>query len=244
MQNSKRKFQRIIFIILFSTAITLTSVSVYARPIPVANHSFETPTVEPGEFALVTVVPYWIEQDLDTDPEFFGRNTGIFLNTAPGSNDYIVNADGDQLAFLGGMQGNALLQDLTATYQIGRKYRLTLGVCVSISPYAPKPVDPLIVAIYYVDQGIRTDIKTLAIDPTPLTATELVNFSITLPPVQPSDVWAGKHIGIAIRGSGMAGGFWDLDNVRLTELAGDMTGDGVVNLADFAIFAEYWLDSL
>ena len=240
MMKRKSSMFTLIGVVVFS------AVFAQAKSIPVANASFETPVIDPIEnpFLAVPYVPGWIEQDIDPEPEYGGRNTGIFMNTPPDSNDHVVNAHGAQLAFLGGMQGNALLQDLTATYQIGRQYRLTIGACVSISLYAPRPVDPIIVAIYYIDQGIRTDIKTLAIDPTPLTATELVDFSITLPPVQSSDPWAGKNIGIAIRGSGMAGGFWDLDDVRLTELAGDMTGDGIVNLADFAVMAEYWLDSL
>ena len=33
----------------------------------------------------------------------------------------------------------------------------------------------------------------------------------------PDSEWAEKNIGIAIRATGMAGGFWDLDNVRLGE---------------------------
>ena len=37
--------------------------------------------------------------------------------------------------------------------------------------------------------------------------------------MQAGDAWAGKTIGIAIRAEGQAGGFWDLDNVRLIELA-------------------------
>jgi len=40
---------------------------------------------------------------------------------------------------------------------------------------------------------------------------------VYLPPVQADDPWAGKPIGIAIRAAGEAGGFWDLDGVRLAE---------------------------
>ncbi len=54
--------------------------------------------------------------------------------------------------------------------------------------------------------------------------------------------WAGKNIGVAIRATGLAGGFWVLDNVRLTELptVPDFTGDYFVNLEDFAVMAEEW----
>ena len=80
-----------------------------------------------------------------------------------------------------------------------------------------------------------------------------------------------KNIGIAIRGTGTAGGFWDIDNVRLieypctpeftddsfvnledfskmaaewqscTEPETDVTGDGCVNMEDLLILIEYWL---
>jgi hypothetical protein len=216
----------------------------YARPISIANNSFEIPVIDPVEnpFLAMPVVPGWIEQDIDPEPEYGGRNTGIFLNTLPDSNDHIINPDGSQLAFLGSYQGNALLQNLTAVYQVGRQYRLSVGVCFSLRY---PPVDSLTLALYYyTDPNVRTDIKSIAVSPAGLTATQLVDFSVTLPPVQPDDAWVGKNIGIAIRANGAAGGFWDLDNVRLTELAGDFTGDGVVNLSDLQILAEYWLDSL
>jgi hypothetical protein len=36
-----------------------------------------------------------------------------------------------------------------------------------------------------------------------------------VPTVQPDQDWAGYPIGLALRSSGPAGGFWDLDFVRL-----------------------------
>ena len=44
---------------------------------------------------------------------------------------------------------------------------------------------------------------------------ELQDFSVDLAAVQAGDAWVGMNIGIAIRAEGQAGGFWDLDNVRL-----------------------------
>jgi hypothetical protein len=35
--------------------------------------------------------------------------------------------------------------------------------------------------------------------------------------VHSDDAWAGQTVGVAIRATGVAGGFWDLDDVRLTE---------------------------
>jgi hypothetical protein len=76
---------------------------------------------------------------------------------------------------------------------------------------------------------------------------------LDIPQVKGTDPWAGKNIGIQLISTltladldpvtGRAGGFWDLDNVRLTKsLPGpDFTGDSFVNLEDFAVMAQEWL---
>ena len=61
------------------------------------------------------------------------------------------------------------------------------------------------------------DIVHLAVGPKGLSSTQLQDFSVVLATVRPGDAWAGKTIGVAIRAAGAAGGFWDLDNVRLIE---------------------------
>ena len=64
-----------------------------------------------------------------------------------------------------------------------------------------------------------------------------------MPTVQAEEPWAGESIGIAIRATGPMGGFWDLDNVRVTEypLVPNFDDAPIVNLADFAIMALDWL---
>ncbi|GAG34376.1 unnamed protein product, partial [marine sediment metagenome] len=47
--------------------------------------------------------------------------------------------------------------------------------------------------------------------------TQLQDFSLYLPAVLSDDAWADKTIGVAIRATGVPGGVWVLDNVRLTE---------------------------
>jgi len=41
--------------------------------------------------------------------------------------------------------------------------------------------------------------------------------SVQLPAVRPEDPWAQMPITVALRSLGMPGGFWVLDDVRLTE---------------------------
>ena len=131
--------------------------------------------------------------------------------------DHIANADGKQLAFLGSQQGNALEQDLAAIYRVGCEYRLTVAVGVSarFPPSSVKPVDTIDLVLYYLDVNQPVDIVRLTIGAKGLSSTQLQDYTVVLATVRPGDAWAGKTIGVAIRATGAAGGFWDLDNVRL-----------------------------
>jgi hypothetical protein len=55
------------------------------------------------------------------------------------------------------------------------------------------------------------------------TTTHLVDFQVRVPPVKATDALAGKHIGIQLLATAtQPGGYWDLDNVRLTATAGSV----------------------
>jgi hypothetical protein len=210
--------------------------------IEIANASFEDEVIDPctNPYLAIPMVQLWTE--LDVDPEGQSRNTGVFLNIPFDSNSYITNADGQQLAFLCSEQGNALLQDLPATYVVGKKYRLTVGICSSYWSHL-LPEAMLNLVLYYVDGGVRTDVAVTEIAAAGLTATTLVDFSVVSPTVQSGDAWEGKNIGIAIRATGNLGRFWDLDDVRLNEFAAfpDFTWDSFVDFSDFAKLASEWL---
>ena len=184
--------------------------------IPIVNSSFESPVVDPTGFSAVPIVDGWTEIDLDTETS---ANTGVFANPAEGSPGRLVNADGNQLAFLGTQTGNALEQDLLDAYRTGCDYRLTAAVGVSgmFPPSTAEPADTLELVLYYRDGDQIVDAATQTAAAAGLSSTELKDFSLRLPTVQSQDAYAGKTIGVALRASGMAGGFWDIDNVRLTE---------------------------
>ncbi|MCK5175048.1 MAG: hypothetical protein KAR47_16765, partial [Planctomycetes bacterium] len=124
------------------TAILLIIASVQADSIDIPNHSFEVPAIDPIEnpFLAIPFVSSWTEDDVDSADSL---NTGTFLNTPPGNDNHLFNVDGSQLAFLGSMEGNAIWQYLPATYQEGKSYRLTVGVCISAA-YPPPEGTPLI----------------------------------------------------------------------------------------------------
>jgi hypothetical protein len=170
------------------------------------------------------LVDQWTEVDLDT---LASSNTGVFANTPADSNDHVVNADGNQLAFLGSESGNALEQELTSIYKTGCNYRLTVGVSISsrFPPSNIEPVDSLEMALFYRDGDEIVDIASKKVEATNLSSTQLTDFSLYLPTVQSGDEWSGKGIGFALRAVGMAGGFWDLDHVRLGESLPETTAD-------------------
>ncbi len=189
---------------------------VRSAPIPIENASFEAPVVDPNGFGALPQVDGWTEIDMDT---LSSTNTGVFVNTQVGSPDHIVNAHGSQLAFLGSQAGNALEQDLAATYKAGCDYQLTVAVCVSgrFPPSSAEPVDTLELVLFYRDGDDVVDIMTQTVEAAGLSGTQLTDFSVSLPTVQPGDAFAGMAIGVALRAAGMPGGFWDLDHVRLLE---------------------------
>ncbi|MEN6574805.1 MAG: hypothetical protein ABFD90_00575 [Phycisphaerales bacterium] len=196
-----------------------------AASIAIENASFEAPTIDSNAFPAWPAIDGWIELDLDAG----SQNTGVFANTATDSEDHMANADGRQLAFLGSQQGNALEQDLAAIYRVGCEYRLTVGVGVSarFPPSGIKPVDTIDLVLYYLDVNQPVDIVRLTIGSKGQSSTQVRDYTAVLATVRPGDAWAGKPIGVAIRATGSAGGFWDLDNVRLIELMPEL--DAVVN---------------
>ena len=208
---------RKIVVVLISLAFMgLLAGSAGSAPIHIENASFEAPQIDPNNFIAWPAIEGWIERDVDKEGS---QNTGVFVNTAQGSPDRIENADGMQLAFLGSQQGNALEQDLEVTYEIGCDYWLTIGVAIStlFPPAQSEPADTLELAFYYVDEPNRIDIAVETVSATGLLSTELHDVSLHVPIVEPNDPWVGKPVGIAIRATGQAGGFWDVDNVRLDD---------------------------
>jgi hypothetical protein len=186
--------------------------------IEIANASFESPAIDLGSnpFGAVPEANDWMELDLDA---FASSNTGVFVNTEPNSFDHVINADGRQLAFLGSQLGNGFEQDLVATYKRGCDYRLSVGVGISsrFPPRAEAPADTLNLVLYYLDGNTPVDIASASVEAAGISSTQLKDFSLYLPAVDSNNAWAGKGIGVAIRATGAAGGFWDLDNVRLVE---------------------------
>jgi hypothetical protein len=207
--------------------------------IDVPNYSFESPDIGTNSPYAAPVFDDWVEspQPVWYVPSEFGGSpwadlAGTFYNlpnftNSMGTNDtYIDNCDGIQAAFLFALPEVAIMQDLDATFEVGKTYTLTVGLIGGGGGMTNGSTFEL--SLYYLDASSNMDIvaastvtNTVANFPT---ETHFVDFQVQVPGVQATDPWAGQNIGIQLLATpdfdnpGSWGGFWDLDNVRLSEL--------------------------
>lgn len=207
-----------------------------AGPITVPNASFESPATIFVSLNFDswqrTPQPGWWDTNSSGD---WTTLTGIFKNTAPGSADHIDNCDGNQAVWLFADPDAGLFQDydsmawndpspthaFDAKFEAGKSYRLTVGVIGG--GYNMLPETPLEASLYFRDAASNKVIvaaTTITYSAAYFSnRTHLVDFTVTTPVVRANDPWAGQNIGIQFLStvsSGLAGGYWDLDNVRLS----------------------------
>ena len=197
-----------------------------AGAILIPNGSFESPQTT----YAVNLVDSWQQTP---DSGFF--LTGVFSNQPP----VIDNCDGNQAAFLFANPGVNLAQDydstdwsspipshaFNATFNLGSAYSLTVGVIGGVDGTPPLFIGATLqLSLYYRDaaSNVVTVAATTITNSAQLfpTNTHFVDFSVQVPGVLPTDPWANQKIGVQIAstvGTNLAGGYWDIDNVRLTE---------------------------
>lgn len=215
--------------------------ALHAASIVVPNSSFESPSTLPIGFS--TTIDSWqkIPKPAYYDEAAIGyqwvQTAGIFYDSNP-----YANHDGIQCAFMLSFPQVTLFQDATsgfnATYGVGQSYTMTLGVFGK----SLTPNNSLQLSLYYRDAGNNVitvgSPTTITYNPAtfPTTAPlNLVDYSVTIPAVQAGDAWAGKNIGIMIQvaASDFTGGYWDMDNLRLTSVP----EPGVASLLGLALCA-------
>ena len=207
------------------------------------NASFEEPVVPPVYPYAGPDMDYWQKSshpawyypsnNFDTPWEDL---TGMFFN-APNPSTFIDNCDGNQAAFLFALPDVALFQDYNTIYgtnttpshafnahfNVNRAYSLTVGVIGGGGGMTNGAT--LQLSLYYRDasSNMVTVAATTITNSAQLfpTNTHLVDFSVYVPGVRATDAWAGQNIGVqllsSITDTNLQGGYWDLDNVRLTE---------------------------
>jgi hapalindole biogenesis HpiC1 cyclase-like protein len=159
---------------------------------------------------------------------------GQFLNTSNGAPDHIDNVEGRQGAYLFALPDVAIFQDymggtnampareFDAKFEVGKSYALTVAVLGGGGGMSNGATFEL--SVYYRDES--SNIVTVAATTITNTKTlfqrntHFTDFQARVPQVRSGDVWAGKNIGIRLASTtsfALTGGYWDIDNVRLTE---------------------------
>jgi hypothetical protein len=197
--------------------------------ITIPNGSFESPTTTYAS----PFMDYWQK---NPKPDWYDEGGGAFLwtqLTGEFSNQppaYIDNCDGKQAAWMFVIPEVAIFQDydfptnhaFNATYEVGKSYHLTVGIIGTGGGMLQGATFEL--ALYYRDA--TTNMVVVAATSVTNTSdifsnnTHFIDFHADSAFVNASDPWAGQHIGIrllsSITDTNLEGGYWDLDNVRLT----------------------------
>ena len=236
-------------IMLAANANRLQAGSIY-----IPNESFELPETV---FVDVNVeswqtppTPWWYDE---SGGYLWSQLTGVFPNPAPEEPDHIDNCDGNQAAWLFAVPEVELFQDLTATFAVGQSYRLTVGIIGGGGNM--KDDVPIEIRLYYRDaenEKVTVGATTFTYDFDTGYFRHFNDVQLDIWQVMETDPWASKDIGVQLISTltladldpvtGRAGGYWVLDNVRLTTwLGAEFTGDSSVNLEDFAVMAQEWL---
>jgi hypothetical protein len=225
-------------------ALAASTAALRGATIPIPNGSFETP-LAPREqpYAMPDMAawqkslqPFWYDpaQNFNTPWETL---MGTFFN-APIST-YIDNCDGAQAAFFFALPEIALFQDydsldgtnttpshaFDARFNVNNAYRLTIGVIGGVYGYPPLYQGATLeLSLYYRDaSGNKVTVASTTVTNSAQlfpTNTHFVDFSVYVPGVWATNDWAGQHIGVQIAstvGFELMGGYWDVDNARLTE---------------------------
>jgi hypothetical protein len=229
--------------------------TIEAGRLAVPNGSFEVPEAPRETPYAFTNIAEWQKSDQPIwyDPSqnngaLWTDLAGQFFNV-PFPGQFIDNCDGAQGAFIFGVPEVALFQDydsisesntthtFDAKFRTGASYDLTVGLIGG--GFGMKPGVTLELSLYYRDAS-SNKVKVASTNVAHSaelfpTNTHFVDFQVHLPTVKATDPWAEQHIGIQLLSTTsfeLAGGYWDVDNVRLTETPAQsltLTGMGITN---------------
>src|SRR5262249_45486658 len=112
--------------------------------------------------------------------------------------------------------------EFNAKFEVGKPYALTVGVLGGGGGMSNGATFEI--SLYYRDATSNiVTVAAMSITNSPdlfPTRTLFTDFQTLLPTVTSNDFWAGQNIGIKLASTTsflLTGGYWDIDNVRLTE---------------------------
>ena len=212
----------------------------HTQTINVPNGSFESQSGVGYPFGVNIFIDSWQKAPKPAYFDFIEANYGIYWIQTAGvfvdTNPY-ANRTGTQAGYILPFPQVALFQDyntmdwndpapthdFNATFNVGRSYKLTVGL------FAKNMTEgsTLKLSLYYRDlldnqvTVASTTITYHAADFPLTTPLNLIDYEVMVPTVSAHDDWAGENIGIKIESiSGDGSGNWDFDNVRLTSVPG------------------------
>ena len=213
-----------------AAALAVTS---QANALVVPNFSFDNPAVPQvspfaipgtGEWLQVAMPGYW--PGIGQNAQTWAQNAGTFYN----DQGIVDNLNGVQGAFFFDSPENKIYQDLPYSYTLDRQY--SVSFLAAGGGYNMLNGRQLVAELYYVDGGNRITVASTTLthndpdSPTLDPITHLESYSFQTPLVANGDAWLNKTMGIAFYTpstlgdlfGGLAGGYWDIDNVQLTEV--------------------------
>ena len=236
--SSARGLKRLLLVAGLAAMFLVNVAITHSATIAVPGASFESPAT----FFATPIVDSW---QLMPQPAWWNEAAtgpwtnlvGVFKNDPPSSTEHIDNCQGNQAVWLFANPSAGFFQDydsmdwndsspthaFNAAFEVGKSYRLTVGVIGG--GYNMLPGTPLEASLYYrdaVSNKVTVASTTIIYSATYFSnRTHFVDFIVTSPTVRAGDAWAGKNIGIKFLStvsSELEGGYWDLDNVRLTSI--------------------------
>ncbi len=224
-------------------AATLLACGVWAGTlrggtIAIPNGSFELPMVT---FVDVLIDSWQKTPKPDGYDESSGflwiDETGTFKNPPPTRPDHLDNCDGTQAIWMFAVPGAGLFQDYDSTdstntppphafnarFEAGKSYVLTAAINGGGGGMSNGAT--MQISLYYRD--LASNMVTVAATSITNTSalfsnhTHLIDFQAYVPTVKAGEAWAGRNIGVQLLStvnSNLQGGYWDLDNIRLSEL--------------------------
>lgn len=241
-------------VVLVGIVVLATAVNgLLAASIDIPNASFELPETAFADPKIDSwqepPTPWWYDE---SGGYLWDQLTGVFLNVPSSDPAHIDNCDGNQAVWLFAVPEVELFQDLTAVFEVGQSYHLTVGIIGGGGNM--KDDVPIEIRLYYrdaEDEKVTVGATAFTYDSDAGYVKHFNDVHVEIPRVTPADPWAGKNVGVQFISTltladldpdtGRAGGYWDLDNVRLTTSGPDFTGDSLLNLQDVAVMAQEWL---
>jgi len=218
-------------------AASLAGAVAHAASVNIPNPSFESPVTP----YVDTHINSWQKTPkpdgyVESGGTYWDQLAGTFKNQAPGSTDHIDNCHGQQAAWVFAVPEIGFFQDYDSrawndvlpsrafdvAFTPGSAYKLTVAVIGGGGGMLPGVT--LELSLYYRDAAsnqVTVAANTITNGPLVFSnTTHFLDFEVKVSPVQPTDPWAGRKLGMRILSTvsdELQGGYWDVDHVRLVE---------------------------